>query len=72
MLGYYFKQWLDKYDFKPETKGGHINNISPEYIIVTSNYSIDDCFTQCQDSEPIHRRITEHQKFSKTEPFAWP
>lgn len=72
MLGYYFKQWLDKYDFKPETKGGHINNISPEYIIVTSNYSIDECFTQCQDSEPIHRRITEHQKFSKTEPFAWP
>lgn len=72
MLGHYFKLWLDKYDFRPETKGGHIGQMSPEYIIVTSNFCIDACFTEPQDSVPIHRRITEHQLSSKTEPFDWP
>lgn len=72
MLGHYFKQWCDKYKFKPEVKGGYMAQISPEYIIVTSNYCIDACFKEPEDCEPLHRRITEHEMLNKQEPFSWP
>lgn len=62
MLSSYFKLWLDKWPFPAETKGGQFENgIRPEYIIVTSNYSIDECFSET-DVEPLKRRCTEFHK----------
>lgn len=56
-LNGYLKQWLDKWTFRPEIKGAHIPAIRPEWIIITSNYSIEDCFPAPADHEPLHRRL---------------
>ena len=34
------KQWIDKWTFRPEIKGAHMSHIRPEWIVVTSNYSM--------------------------------
>lgn len=52
-----FKKWTDKWPFPAETKGGTIKKIRPRRIIVTSNYTIDACFKNEQDSRCIHRRF---------------
>lgn len=40
----FLKKWVDKWSFSAEVKGGRIT-IRPPLIIVTSNYSIEHCFT---------------------------
>lgn len=58
-----FKQWCDKWPFAAETKGGHFEHgIRPEYIIITSNYSIAECFPEINDQEPMKRRCFEFYK----------
>lgn len=65
----YFKQWCDKWPFTAEVKGGSFDNgIRPEYIIVTSNYSIDQCFPDENDCQPMKRRCLE---FEKRDREAW-
>lgn len=65
IMSSYFKQWCDKWPFSAEVKGGSFDNgIRPEYIIITSNYSIDDCFEKEEDRLPMKRRITEIYKDS--------
>lgn len=71
-LGSFFKQWFDKWTFTAETKGGTIPSCRPEYIIVTSNYSIAECFPEENDYLPLKRRIYEHTIKTRTEPFTWP
>lgn len=51
------KIWADRYPFPGEIKGGTIERIRPEKIIVTSNYSIRECFPNPQDHEPMLRRF---------------
>lgn len=42
-LGWYMKRWADKFPFPAETKGSQIT-IRPKNIIVTSQYTIEECF----------------------------
>lgn len=71
-LASYFKKWADKWSFTGECKGTVIPSLRPEYIIVTSNYSIDTCFPEPADSEPLHRRFTEITLSSKNQHIYWP
>jgi len=58
------KIWADRYPFCAEIKGGTLQKIRPKKIIVLSNYSIDDCFVNSQDLEPIKRRFKIKEFFS--------
>jgi len=51
------KIWADRYPFTAEIKGGTLQKIRPLRIIVLSNYTIDECFKDSQDLEPIKRRF---------------
>lgn len=55
-LASHLKQWADHHAFAAESKGGALC-IRPKKIIVTSNYSIDQCFPNPADSEPMRRRF---------------
>lgn len=59
----YLKIWSDRYPFRAETKGSSMM-IRPKKIIVTSNYSIEECFTNPEDAMAIKRRF-KVTKFSK-------
>lgn len=52
------KIWADRYPFPGQIKGGTLQRIRPRKIIVLSNYSIQECFTDSQDRDPILRRFT--------------
>ena len=72
----YYKQWIDEYSFNPEIKGDQINYIRPWFIIITSNYSIKECFPKPNDYEPMERRMCEI-RFTKEDRLAgkkieWP
>ena len=72
-LAHYFKQWADKWSFTAETKGGNLGEIRPEYIIVTSNYSINECFPEPADSGPLHRRFSEINYYDRNnQSIDWP
>lgn len=57
------KKWIDQYYFPAEIKGSDANLIRPEFMIFTSNYTIEECFTDKESStkskelEPIMRRF---------------
>lgn len=55
-LGAHLKQWCDHHPFAAESKGGALC-IRPRKIIVTSNYSLEECFTKEQDLAPLRRRF---------------
>ena len=67
MLAQHLKIWADRYPFTAETKGGHMA-IEPSYeLIITSNYSIIQCFKNQEDINAIKRRFTEIY-WSETKP----
>lgn len=53
----FLKIWADRYPFSAEIKGGTLQKVRPQRIIILSNYSIDECFPQVQDCDPIKRRF---------------
>jgi len=61
MLCQHLKVWADRYPFTGEIKGSHLA-IEPKFqLIITSNYSIDQCFKNPEDVAAIKRRISEHE-----------
>lgn len=62
MLQQMLKRWCDHWPFAAETKGGHIN-IRPPKIIVTSNYTMEQCFDHDTDGllNPLSRRFSVRQ-----------
>ena len=58
-LGQHMKLWADRFTFTAETKGGHLFIHPKDYVfIVTSNYSIEECFGE-GDVEAIKGRFQE-------------
>lgn len=51
------KIWADRYPFTAEVKGSSLLQVRPKKIIVTSNYTIKECFPNQQDWEPLMRRF---------------
>lgn len=58
--GHNLKIWCDRYSFPAEVKGGTIR-IRPKYIIITSNYSMNDIWQDDSTLEPLNRRIQDKQ-----------
>lgn len=57
--GSQLKIWADRYPFPGQIKGGTLQRTRPKKIIVLSNYSIQECFHDAQDRDPILRRFTQ-------------
>jgi len=56
---WHIKLWTDYGAFMAETKGGSVR-IRPELVIITSNYSIRECYPEPKDYEAIERRFKVH------------
>ena len=53
----FLKIWADRYAFTCEVKGAMLPMIRPKKIIVLSNYTIEQCFPQKEDCDPLLRRF---------------
>lgn len=54
----FMKIWGDRYPFVGELKGGSCEVLPGKFfLIVTSNYSIEECFPMAEDQEAIKRRF---------------
>lgn len=58
-LGYFLKIWADHYVFNAEVKGGMLR-IRPVYIIVTSQYSLAQCFEENETVQALSRRFRSY------------
>jgi hypothetical protein len=59
-LGHHLKIWSDRYPFKPEIKGSSLPPQRPRRIVVTSNYSLQECFgADATLLQALRRRFTE-------------
>ena len=56
VLIWHLKIWADRYPFNAETKGSSMM-IRPQKIIITSNYTIEECFENPEDVKAIRRRF---------------
>ena len=70
VLASYLKRWADHHPFSAEIKGG-TRILRPRKIIVTSNYTIRECFVEPRDHLPLERRFTERE-FSVPHPSSCP
>lgn len=55
-LAGHLKQWCDHHPFTAEVKGGTIF-IRPPKVIITSNWTMEECFLNPQDLIPLQRRF---------------
>lgn len=65
-LQHMLKQWCDHHPFRAETKGDSMV-IRPKKIVITSNYTIEECFPDPRVGETIIRRFKKRQ-FGEAEP----
>jgi len=56
IMVHHLKKWVDRYKFLAETKGSSMI-IRPEKVIVISNFSIEECFSNPMDVAPLKRRF---------------
>ncbi len=56
-LTWYIKRWADLYSFPMETKGGG-RQIRPRRIVVTSQYTIRECFADDRQADAVAERFT--------------
>lgn len=56
IMVHHLKKWVDRYKFLAEYKGGSFV-IRPKKIIVTSNFSLEQCFPNAADLGPLRRRF---------------
>lgn len=57
------KRLADRWPMQASVKGS-MAYIRPKYVLVTSNYRIDEIWTDPQTVEPLQRRFTEIEKLS--------
>lgn len=55
-LAYFLKIWADHYVIPAEVKGGKLS-IRPKTIIITSQYSMEECFPETNDRQALMRRF---------------
>ena len=70
-LGHLLKIWADRYAFECETKGGAIH-IRPKKIVITSNYSIEELFSDAKLQMALLRRFDVVHMVDFWEPPATP
>jgi len=58
VLGHHLKRWGDRYAFPAEMKGTTVT-LRPKKIVITSNYSIDEVFTEPSLNAAIKRRFKQ-------------
>lgn len=72
------KVWLDQYVFSGEVKGGTIEKMRPKWFIMTSNYTLEQLFTDqegkviTEDLHPIQRRVYSITVNNKNDNIYWP
>ena len=58
-IGHHLKIWADRYPFKMEVKGSTLPLQRPKRLIITTNYTIDECFgADRMLCDAIRRRFT--------------
>jgi len=65
--GHYLKTWVDRYPFPAEVKGSSVM-LRPGVFVITSNYSVEQCFPNPEDLYAVLRRF----KVYKFEAFGTP
>lgn len=56
-LAHFVKVWADRYPFPAEIKGSCLKRIRPLRVIILSNYTPEECFSNENDLGPILRRF---------------
>ena len=67
VAGSHMKRWTDHYSFTAEVKQSVVH-IRPKKFVVTSNFTIRECYPLPQDHLPLERRFKVHHHEAPT-PF---
>eukprot|EP00833_Pecoramyces_ruminatium_P016362 jgi/Orpsp1_1/1190394/evm.model.d7180000078706.1 len=66
------KVYCDQYPFPVEVKQGSFRFIRPYFFIITSNYTMAECFPDPKDLLPLKRRIKEIVIKDREQKIRWP